>query len=112
MVMIDAIENLHLVTVDILRTFMQAEMECVMVHKNTEGKMVEILTKLDPKIYRKYVWTENGKSVLYVDFKKGRYGTLQVSLVFWRNIISSLQEWWFKINLCDWYVANETENVK
>ena len=50
-VLIDAIEHLHVVTVDILRTLMKADMEGETVHKNMEGKTVEILTKLDSKIY-------------------------------------------------------------
>ena len=40
------------------------------VHMILEGKMAEILVKLDPKLYRKYITLEKGKSVLYVKFKK------------------------------------------
>ena len=29
--------------------------------------MAELLVKLDPKLYRKYVQTENGKQELYVE---------------------------------------------
>ena len=38
-------------------------------HMKVEGEMVEILTKLDPKIYWKYIRTEKGKFVLYVELK-------------------------------------------
>ena len=30
--------------------------------------MVEILTKVDPKLYKKYIMTEKGKYVPYVEF--------------------------------------------
>ena len=38
--------------------------------------MVEILTKLDPNMYRKYIRTEKGKQFLYVELKKAFYVTL------------------------------------
>ena len=37
---------------------------------------------------------------------------LQASLLFWRNLTSSLQEWGFKINPYDWCVANKTFDIK
>ena len=55
-----------------------------------EGKMVDILTNLDPKMYRKYITTEKGRPVLYVELKKSLYGTLHATLFFWRNLTSSL----------------------
>ena len=49
---------------------MQADMEGETEHMKLEGKMAELLTKLDPKLYRKYVTNEKGKTVLYVELKK------------------------------------------
>jgi hypothetical protein len=63
-------------TVDIPDAFMQADMEDL-VHMKLEGKMAELLVKLDPKLYRKYVQVERDKSVLYVELKKAIYGTLK-----------------------------------
>ena len=60
--------------------------------------MVELLTKLDPNLYRKYVTNEEVRTVLYVELKKSLYGTLQAALLFWRNLMSILQEWGFEIN--------------
>ena len=52
-------------TVDITGKFMQADMEGDTMHIKMEGKMVEILTKLDPKMYCKYITTEKRIPVLY-----------------------------------------------
>ena len=45
-------------TVDIDRASMQVEMEDETVHIKLEGEMADLLTKLDPKLYRKYVTNE------------------------------------------------------
>ena len=64
--------------------------------------MAELLTKLDPKLYRKYMTNKRGRTVLYVELKKSLYGTLQAELLFWRNLVSSLHDWGFDINPYDW----------
>ena len=56
--------------VDIPGAFLQADMKGDDVHMKMEGKMAELFVKLDPKLYRKYITLEKGKSVLYVKFKK------------------------------------------
>ena len=73
-------------------------MEGETVHIKMEGKMVDILKKLDIKLYCKYITTDNVRPVLYVDLKKSLYGTLRSALLFWRNLTSSLQEWVFEVN--------------
>ena len=52
--------------------------------------MIELLTKLDLKLYRKYVTNERGRTVLYLELNKALYGTLQAEILFWRNLTSSL----------------------
>ena len=79
-------------------------MEGETLHMNMEGRIEKILIKLDPKIYWEYIRTEKGKYVLYVDFKKALYVTLQADLLFCQNPTSILQEWGFKINPYDWCV--------
>ena len=82
------------------------------VHMRLEGKMAELLTKPDPKLYRKYVTNEKGRAVLYVELKKSLYGMLQAAPLFWQNLTSSLQEWGFEKNPYDWCVENKTIDVK
>ena len=48
---------------------MQTDMEGETVHMKLEGKMAELLTKLNPKLYQKYVTNEKRKTVLYVELK-------------------------------------------
>jgi Reverse transcriptase (RNA-dependent DNA polymerase) len=108
---IDAHEGRDVATVDIPGAFMQADMDDV-VHMKLEGTMAELLVKLDPKLYRKYVQTTNGKSVLYVQLKKALYGTLKAALLFWKKLTTKLKEWGFIINPYDWCVANKLINGK
>jgi hypothetical protein len=54
--------------------------------------MAELLVKLDPKLYQKYVQTQNGKQVLYVKLKKALYaGSLKVPLLFWKTLSAQLK---------------------
>ena len=80
---IDAHEQRDVVTLDIPGAFMQADIDDV-VHVKFEGEIAEMLVKLDPKLYRKYVKNENGKTVLYVELLKALYGTLKAALLFWK----------------------------
>ena len=66
---IDAKEVRDVAIVDIPGTFIQADMEDT-VRMKLEGKMAELLVRLDPKLYREYVQIEKGKSVLYVELKR------------------------------------------
>jgi hypothetical protein len=108
---IDAEEGRDVATVDIPGAFMQADMD-ELVHMKLEGKMAELLVKLDPKLYRKYVQVVKGKNVLYVELKKALYGTLRAALLFWKKLSAKLQEWGFVINPYDWCVANKMINGK
>ena len=51
---IDAMDHRKVSTVVIPGLFMQADMEGEILHMKLEGKMAELLTKLDPKLYQKY----------------------------------------------------------
>jgi len=66
---IDAMEGRDVATIDMPGAFMQADMEDV-VHMKLEGKMAELLVRIDPKLYRKHVQMQGGKQVLYVELKK------------------------------------------
>lgn len=57
---IDATERRDTATVGIPGAFMQADMD-ELVHMRLEGTMAELLVRLDPKLYRKYVEVVNGK---------------------------------------------------
>ena len=109
--MIDAAEQRDVATVNIPGVFMQVDMD-KLIHVKLEGKIVDLLVKIEPKLYRKYVLIEKGKPVLYVKLKKALYGTLHAALLFWQKLSKQLEDWGFKINPYDWCVANKTINGK
>ena len=82
MFLIDAMEHWEVATVDIPGEFIQADMKGDTVYIKMEGKMVDILTKLDPKLYCKYITTDKLRPFLYADVKKSLYCTLQTALFF------------------------------
>ena len=81
--LINAMEHQKVATVDIPGAFMQAYMEGETVNMKLEGKMAELLTKIDPNQYRKYVTNERGITLLYVELNKALYSTLQAALLSW-----------------------------
>jgi hypothetical protein len=108
---IDAKEGRDVATADIPGAFMQTDMEDT-VHMMLEGPMAELLVKIDPKLYQKYLMVKNGKPIVYVQLKKALYGTLQAALLFWKKLTKKLKEWGFTINPYDWCVANKMINGK
>jgi hypothetical protein len=108
---IDAVEKRDVATCDIPGAFMQSDMKGKVVMK-LEGVMAEVILKIDPKQYTKFVAKENGKDVIYVILKKALYGTVQAALLFWQNLSTELKKWGFEINPYDFCVANKTINGK
>ena len=105
-------EKRDVATVDIPGAFMQSDMEGRDTYMKIEGKMVDILSKVDPSLYEEHTTTENGKKVLYVKLKKALYGTVQASLLFWKNLTEVLVSWGFEINPYDWCVENKEVDGK
>ena len=108
---IDAAEGRDVATVDIPGAFMQADMDET-VHVRMEGRMAELIVKLDPKLYRPFIIHEKGKPVLYAELLKALYGTLRAALLFWELLSRQLIQWGFVVNPYDWCVANKTVNGK
>jgi hypothetical protein len=90
---------------------MQSDMKGKVMMK-LEGVMAEVIIKIDPKKYTKYVAKENGKDLIYVILTEALYGTLQAALLFWQNLSGKLKKWGFKINPYDLCVANKTIDGK
>jgi Reverse transcriptase (RNA-dependent DNA polymerase) len=109
---IDAHEERDVATVDLPGALLQAEMDDL-VHMKIEGTMTELLVKIDPTMYRKYVTlNKKGKPVLYFELLKALYGTLKAALLFWKKLVATLREWGFKMNPYDWCVVNKIINGK
>ena len=70
---LDARERPDVATVDIPGAFMQADM-IGDVHMKLEGKLADLLTKLEPDLYSKYLQTVNGKSIICVKQRRHYMG--------------------------------------
>ena len=69
------------------------------VHINLDGAMVELLDKINPQLYRKYIiLSREGKPVLYGEARKAIYRTLNTSLLFYKKLVKSLQDWDIELN--------------
>ena len=79
---------------------MQADIDEI-VNMKIEGKMAQLMKKIDTNKYEKYKVMEKGKPVIYVRLLKALYGTLKSALLFWENLSETFQEWGFKINPYD-----------
>ena len=108
---IDAKEKRDVATIDIPGAFMQVDMD-ELVHMELRGEMVDLLVKIDPKLYHKYTKIVKGRPVLYVVLKKALYGTLRAALLFWRKLTKHLVDQGFVINPYNWCVVNKTINNK
>jgi hypothetical protein len=98
---IDAKENRFVATEDIPGAFMQADMD-EDVYMKLEGTMAELLVRISPKLYRKYVQLVNSRSILYIKLRKALYGTLvRASLLFWQNLTGKLKGLAFEIKPYD-----------
>ena len=82
---ITALEKRDVVTTDIPGAFMQADMDEI-INMKIDGKMAQLMTKIDPKKYEKYRVMEEVKLVIYVRILKALYGTLKAALLFWENL--------------------------
>ena len=62
---IDSKEVIYVALTDIQGAFLQTDMD-EDVHMILEGKIAKLIMKLEPKLYRKYVWkNNNGTPMLY-----------------------------------------------
>jgi hypothetical protein len=61
---IDAMERRYVATTDIPGDFMHIDMD-ELVHICFEGTLAELLVRINPSLYWKYVFIERGSPVLY-----------------------------------------------
>ena len=96
---------------DIPRVFMQTDVNDT-VYVQLSGPLATLLIKVDKKKYEKFVIEEGGKPVIYVRLKKALYGTLNASLLIWKDLTSELKGWGFSVNPYGECVVNKTINGK
>ena len=108
---IDAKEERDEMTADVPNAFIQANMPEIedgkeRVIMKITGVMVDILIKLAPEVYKKFVILENGKKVLHVQVLKALYGMLVAALLWYKRLRDDLEEIGFVFNPYDPCVAN------
>ena len=97
---IDAREVRDVATCDIPVSFLQTDIPKVAnkVHIKLDGAMVDLLAKINPQLYRKYlILIRKVKPVLYGEARKAVYGTLNSSLISYKNLVKTLQDWGFDL---------------
>ena len=105
-------ENHDVATCDIPGAFLQADNPDFVLMR-LDGILAELMVKIAPKLYRKYVTTNaKGKPVLYVQLEKAVYGMMKSALLFYRKLVADLISLGFEINPYDPCVANKIINGK
>ena len=107
---IDTKEGRKVATVDIHGAFMQCDMD-KLVHVKFEGVMAEMIINIDPNQNLKYARTEGGKTAVYAALFKALYGNIRALFIFWRKLTREIKSLGFKINPCNWFVANNTIDI-
>ena len=74
------------------------------------GQLVNLLTKLEPLTYARYVGKVNNSPILYVRMMKALYGMLTSALLFYKQFKNDIEEIGFHINPYDTCVANKIVN--
>jgi len=100
-------ESCDVATCDIPGAFLQADNpDFVLMRLN--GILAELMAKIAPTLYRKYVTTNaKGKSDLYVQLEKAVFGMMKSALLFYRKLVADLTSIGFEINPYDPCVANK-----
>ena len=105
---IDAFECRDVAFADMPGAFLTSKTDEKVIVKLT-GELCELMVKVDPKIYRKYVTTErSGRPILYVELYKSVYGLLRSALLFYRKFKRELTDYGFIMNPYDPCTGNMT----
>jgi Reverse transcriptase (RNA-dependent DNA polymerase) len=112
---IDALEGRDVGIVDIPNAFVTTritndEDKAIM---RLRGKLAELLVKVAPKIYTKYVIiNKKGETVLYVKLLNALYGIMKAALLYYQKFVENLESIGFVLNPYDPCVANKMVHGK
>jgi hypothetical protein len=102
-----AFERNDVTIVDVPGSFLTADMdeEVIMCLR---GRLVELMVKTAPNIYRKFISLDNkGNSILYVKLQKALYGCLRSALLLYLKLVKDLETEGYELNPYDPWVANK-----
>ena len=112
---IDAHEGRDVAVIDIPNAFVQTRLEddkdkAIM---RLRGKLAELMVKVAPEIYTKYVIiNKKGETVLYVRLLNALCGIMKAALLYYQRFVKDLKSIGFTINPYDPCVANKTVQGK
>jgi len=105
---VDAHEERDVACYDIPGAFLHTDSDedITMILK---GRLAELMVQVAPNLYRKYISVDRkGTVILYVKMQKAMYGLLRSALLFYKKLVSELENKGFKLNPYDPCVANKT----
>ena len=101
-------KNRHVRSYDVPSAFVNTDLD-EEVDMVLRGELAELLVKVAPDIYRKYVTKDRkGKAVLYVRLQKALYGLMRAALLFYRKLRRELESMGFEVNPYSW-IAREVD---
>jgi hypothetical protein len=112
---IDAAEGRDVATIDIPNAFVQTRLEneedkAIM---RLRGKLAELMVKVAPEIYSKYVIiNSNGETMLYVRLLNALYGIMKAALLYYEKFVRDILSIGFVLNPYDPCVANKVVKGK
>ena len=101
---IDALKVQKVDTMDIASVFLHTLMDPKVsnFHMEVQGKLAEVMLKVDPKFYRKFVSTNiKGRMILYVGIPKNLYRILKSMLLFYLKLVGDPTRLGFELNMYD-----------
>ena len=102
--MIDAMEERDVATIDLPGHFLQTDMDELLILK-IQGAIAKLLVEMDPRRWKKHLKYERGRPVIYVKCKKAIYGTINAAILAYKKLVGYLAEWGFEQNFyepCCW----------
>ncbi len=101
---INAHEGRDVMTFDIPGAFVTTKTDEYVI-MTLRGHLCEIMTRIDPKLYQKYITKDKKEnSVLYVQLYKSLYGLLRSALLFYKKFRKELEDYGFVMNPFDPWV--------
>jgi hypothetical protein len=112
---IDAMEERDVAIVDVPNAFVTTRITDVndQAVMRLRGKLAELLVKVAPKIYTKYIIINaKGQKVLYVKLLNALYGIMKAALLYYLKFVENLESIGFTLNPYDPCVANKIVHGK
>ena len=90
--MIDAMEDRYVSTTEIPGAFLQTDDDKGDIYIKIKGSMANLLKDTNPACCNYFIYLySRGNKCMYVEANKAIYGTLEASLLFWKNLYKSLE---------------------